>query len=73
MKYDPAENGDNQSFVQTIVQDFANRGVRMDRVVLVRAAALLLPCYGLAVLLITERTTALNVIFVGACMAGRAV
>ena len=34
MKYDPDESGDNQSFIQSIVEDFADHGVRMDRVVL---------------------------------------
>ncbi len=34
MKYDPAEQGSNQTFIEKIVQQFADRGIRPDRVVL---------------------------------------
>lgn len=34
MKYDPAEKGYNTSFIETVVSQFAARGIRPDRVVL---------------------------------------
>lgn len=34
MKYDPAENGDNETFVTSVIKQFADRGVRPDRAIL---------------------------------------
>ena len=34
MKYDPAEGGDNATFVKTVIEEFAARGIRPDRAIL---------------------------------------
>eukprot|EP01050_Picozoa_sp_SAG11_P008928 SAG11_NODE_809_length_7082_cov_6.205785_4_plen_916_part_00 len=34
MKYDPRENGDNESFVPKVLKQFAERGIRPDRAIL---------------------------------------
>lgn len=34
MKYDPRENGDNQTFVPEVLKQFADRGIRPDRAIL---------------------------------------
>ena len=34
MKYDPRENGDNETFVPEVLRQFAERGIRPDRAIL---------------------------------------